>query len=357
MSIAERIHQARGLRGLSLRALAEKVSVSHAAIAKYESGEDTPSSGALLRLATALEVPLDFFFRASTVGEIQPAFRKRKALEGARLHHVEAEIRDSVERYLELEAIRRPQMSPGFMPPQGFPRAVRDMEEVERAADDLRDAWQLGRDPIQDLTEVLEERGIKVVEVAGEDKFDACTFEIAVDGARGRVVALRSAMPADRHRFTLAHELGHLLLEAPELDEERVANRFAGALLAPRERVIEELGTKRSRISPFELHALKHKYGLSMQAWVYRAHDLGVINDSTNRALHAWFRKNHVHRAEPGEELPRERPSRFFRLVLQALEEGQIGRQRASELLNRSLDQTLGDFAKEHPGIEAVLGR
>jgi Zn-dependent peptidase ImmA (M78 family) len=172
-----------------------------------------------------------------------------------------------------------------------------------------------------------------------------------------RVIALKSDLPADRHRFALAHELSHLLNLVEGLDEEKAANRFAGALLAPRERVIEELGERRSRLSPVELHALKHKYGLSMQAWVYRARDLGVISAAAAQQIHAWFRKNRVHREEPGDALPRERPTRFLRLVLQAVEEGQIGRQRASELLNRSLEQTLSDFGVDHPDLEAVLGR
>ncbi|MCZ7652242.1 MAG: ImmA/IrrE family metallo-endopeptidase [Thermoanaerobaculia bacterium] len=356
MSISQRISQARKLRGLSLRAVGERAQLSHEAVRKYEVGADLPSSGVLLRLAAALEVPPAYFFRSATVGEIQPVFRKKKALTQAQLLRVEAEIRDRVERYLELESIRLPEAEPRALP-EDFPVAVGSFDEVESAAERLRDAWQLGRDPIENLTDLLEEQAIKVVAIAGVDGFDACTFEVTHDGLKSVVIAVRADLPGDRHRFNLGHELAHRLLAVgPALDEEKAANRFAGAFLAPRERVLAELGAQRQSLGLVELHLLKHKYGMSMQAWIYRAKDLGVLGEDVAARQFRSFRANGWHRAEPGDALPTEEPGRFRRLILQAVEEQQISRQRASELLAQPFEDFIAAVAREHNGLVAAVG-
>lgn len=357
MSIHQRLEQARKLRGMTLRQLGEAAGVSHEAIRKYENGSDVPSSAVLVRLTQALDISVTSLFRPVTVGEMQPVFRKKKALSGARLARVEAEIRDSVERYLELEAIRLPGAEPAGLPP-GFPRSITSLDEAETAADALRDAWRLGRDPIENLTELLEEKGIKVVLVAGDDGFDACTFNVTHDGHRSSVIALRAGLPGDRQRFNLAHELGHLaLFSGGEVDVEKAANRFAGALLAPQERVREELNAPRVRLNSLELHLLKHKYGLSMQAWIFRARDAGVISERSAALHFASFRKRGWNVQEPWDALAPEEPGRFRRLLLQAVEEDQISRQRASEILNASFDSFLALISGEHEGLAAAVDR
>ena len=356
MSIHQRLEQTRKLRGMSLRELAEAAGVSHEAIRKYESGRDVPSSGVLLRISRALDVPVVSFFRSVTLGEIEPVFRKKKKLSARGLLKVKAEIRDSVERYLEIEAIRMPEAEPSNLPPE-FPRLVSSPDEIEESAELLRDAWKLGRDPIENLTELLEEQGIKVVQVAGADGFDACTFHITHDGSKSPVIALRAGLPGDRQRFNLAHELGHLVLvPGGSVEEEPMAQHFAGAFLAPRERVIAELGASRSHLDLVELHLLKHKYGLSMNAWIYRARTVGVLRPRVAAALFKWFSANGWRRTEPGDALRPEEPGRFRRLILQAVAEEQISRRRASEILSEPFDAFLESISGEHEGLATAVG-
>lgn len=81
---------------------------------------------------------------------------------------------------------------------------------------------------------ILEDRGIKVgvIDLAGGEGFDACTF-FAEDDGRAPVV-VRSNLTGDRQRFSIAHELGHFMIEpGGGLDAERAAHRFAGAFLVP----------------------------------------------------------------------------------------------------------------------------
>ena len=74
-----------------------------------------------------------------------------------------ARIQDWLEKYLEIESILKPDgIYPEFRYPKGFPREVSSMPDVEQAAVDLRRAWDLGMDSIENLTALLEDRGIKM---------------------------------------------------------------------------------------------------------------------------------------------------------------------------------------------------
>ncbi len=352
--VGERIKQARLMRRMSLRAVAGELGLSATAISKYEKGTVTPGSKTLLQLARALDVGVEFFLRPTLVGDIVPAFRKKSCLARKEEAAMLASIRDCLERYLETESITSLQ-TPCFALPRGFPQKLEAIDEVEQAAVDLREAWQLGLDPIENLVQLVEDKGIKVVLVEGESAFDACTFVAGTDGTPP-VIALRKGLPGDRMRFSLAHELGHLLLEITgEEDAERVANRFAGALLVPEEAARFELGEHRRRLDFYELHLLKHKYGLSMQAWIYRAKDLGIISYSLFRSLNQEFRARGWHTKEPGEAHPSEHPMRLEVLVMQALAEGSISEKRAGELLGRPFSEYKQEVSREHEGLTIGL--
>ena len=333
-SIGLRIHQARRRRGLTLRDLsAAGVGVSHTTLGKYERGESTPDSATLIQIARALGYGLDFFLRPVRVGEIRPAYRKGDGLSRKEEGQVIEEVRDWLERYLEAERVWG-EASP-FDEPDGYPYPVASFDDVEEAALRLRDSWDVGLDPIEDLTGHLEDSGVRVGRVPAPDDFDACAFWA---DKTVPVIATNRARPGDRQRYNLAHELGHLVLDVAEdkgsgFTEEKACHRFAGAFLAPRPTLVSDLGErKRKRMSPSELYILKQKYGLSMNALVYRAHDLGVISEAEKRRLFDEFEAVGWRTEEPGEPIETEEPTRFRLLVLQALAEGLIGRRRAEEL-------------------------
>ena len=335
MSIGLRIRQARRRRGFTLRDLSRAgVGVSHTTLGKYEQGKSAPDSATLIRVSKALGYGLDFFLRPVRVGEIQPAYRKGSDLSAREERQLIEEVRDWLERYLEAERV----WGEGhpFDRPEGCPYPVRSFDEVEEAAVRLRQSWQIGLDPIEDLTGHLEDNGVRVGRVLAPDDFDACAFWADADG-NVPVVATNRDRPGDRQRYNLAHELGHLVLDvtedkAPGFTEEKACHRFAGAFLAPRPTLVADLGEKRKRLSPSELYILKQKYGLSMNALVYRAHDLGVIPEAEKKRLFDEFDRAGWRTEEPGEAVEVEEPTRFRLLVLQALAEGLIGRRRAEEL-------------------------
>jgi Zn-dependent peptidase ImmA (M78 family) len=352
--VGERIKHARLMRRMSQRDLASRLNLSATAISKYEQGLVVPNSSSLLQLAHALDVGVEFFVRPRLVQGIAPAFQKSSCLARKEEAALVASIREWLERYLEAESILSLQ-PPRFVRPEGFPRSVSTFEDVERAAVDLRSQWKLGLDPIENLIQLVEDRGIKVHLAEADKAVDAFTFEAQADGILP-VIVLRSGLPGDRMRFSLAHELGHLLLRSTgDLSAERAANRFAGALLVPEEAARFELGEHRRGLGLYELHLLKHKYGLSMQAWIYRAKDLGIISYPLFRDLNKEFRTHGWHKEEPGCPYPAERPARFDLLVLQALAEGRISERRAGELLGKPFQVFRREVSKEHVGLTVGL--
>ena len=330
MTIGQRIKQARKAGNLSMRELAERAQISPMAISKYERDQDTPSSGVLLRLAQSLDASIDFFFRPMTATVTLQAYRKHTVLGTKEQEAIQMRIQEWLERYLETEELFPDEHRAVTLPSYD----VHSLDQVEDAAASLRQAWNLGLDPIENMTQLLEDQGIKVGLVGGFEHFDACTFLADSDP----VIVSKADLPGDRQRFNLAHELGHLVLHlAGDLDSEGASHRFVGAFLVSAEAARFELGVRRSTLDMNELHLLKQKYGLSMQAWIFRARDLEIISPSMARQLFQQFRVSGWHRKEPGEDYPSEKTLRMERLIYRALAEDLISRSKAQELLGKPL--------------------
>ncbi len=171
-------------------------------------------------------------------------------------------------------------------------------------------------------------KGIKIGLIDGEDGFDGCTFRS--NGAP--VIVVRKDIPGDRQRFSIAHELGHILLDVNEELEEKAAHRFAGAFLFPQSMAFMELGEHRTQISLSELDLLKNKYGISMQAILHRAKDLNIIHANYYRIFCKYFSQMGYRKQEPGEPLASEQPVRMQQLLLRLIAEDIITQSKAEEL-------------------------
>jgi len=146
---------------------------------------------------------------------------------------------------------------------------------------------------------------------------------------------VNGAASDDRKRFSLAHELGHLAMECEgvtEKEEEDLAHRFAGAFLVPHAVVIRELGDRRRSLSFHELALLKEKHGLSMQAWIHRARDLGVIDEGHYKSLFRQFSAKGWRKDEPVRLVRSEKPTRLQLMTLRALAEGIVTPEKAEAL-------------------------
>lgn len=341
--IGQRLKIARAASGLSLRDLEAKIDnrVSAQAIGKYERDEDMPSSGVLSVLARALAVSEDYLLSADEMLLEGVEFRKKHLTSKKEEAYVEGQTLHLLERYLAIEEVLGMRTVEWNCPVEA-PYPVKELADVENAARALRTSWSLGIDPIPNLSELLEEQGIKVLSMDLKD-IDGLTANVKRPGKRALpVIVVKDNIWSERKRFTLAHELGHMVLDiASHLDAEKVVNRFAGSFLMPVEALWREVGKHRTVISLGELLHLKKLFGTSLQAISYRCRELGIISESGFKKLFDVFTKAGW-RKEPYEEpgaIPpeKERPHRMERLCFRALAERIISESKAAELLGISV--------------------
>lgn len=347
--LSERIRRARILRGLSLQQVADQLGdITKQALSKYEQGKDTPNSTRLILLAEVFGVEPEYFFREDTVELGEVDFRKHSSLGKRQQEAIKEQVKELLERYLAIEnCFESENLSPSFQQWREC-YAVSSPEEAEQAADDLRDSWDLGSNPISNLTEVLEENGVKVIGIDAHERFDGlCAF---VNGGQEAVIVSNiSGRYGDRQRFNLAHELGHLVMKLPEAlhdtkEEELLCHRFAGAFLFPADQLIGTFGQHRKRILIEEFKFAKLEWAVSMQAILHRLQDLNVISKSYYQSTRKYWNYLGILKKEPVEIDP-EPSYRMKHLVYRALAERVITPSRAAELLNSSVHE-----------IEKILG-
>jgi Zn-dependent peptidase ImmA (M78 family)/DNA-binding XRE family transcriptional regulator len=338
-NFGERFKSARLLSGFSLNGVAEKLSksVTRQAIYRYEKGEIIPDSKTLLELAGIFKVSVDFFFSSVGVeiGEIEYRRLKMPAKEETR---VKEQTKNYLSRYLALEEILG--IESGFVNPlKDFP-VVCGYADVNQAANLLREKWRLGNGAIPNVAGLLEDKHIKVIKLVADGSFDGLqTFANAVIP----VIAFNQKLESQkvRLRFTLLHELGHLLLNFDislgNKEIEKLCHQFAGALLLPDETIYEELGRKRKRLSIQELGNVKKQYGISLQAIVMRASVCGIITDSFKRNFFNEFEQNNWQNNEPIFFEGNEESGRFEQLIYRALSEELISVSKAASFRNMSL--------------------
>lgn len=339
--LSERLNQARQAHGLSLRALAEKVGVSAMMLSKYERAESVPSSDVLLALSDALGVRTEYFFRTSTIDlyRVEHRNKHRWKLPKQAETKVLADVRDQLERWAELDKVIPAPWSVPFSLPKSLPSMVNSLDAVEDIAMAVREHWNLGFNPITDLIDVLETRGIKVFTT----RFDDSRFEgMSARSGDHHVVVVGRQWPGDRQRFTLAHELGHLVLDerlVDGVDKEKAADRFAGAFLVPEPSVKEALGERRRSLEMYELYLLKQEFGLSIGGWSYRALNVGVISKTTHKEFWRHLVHEGWNKTEPGDPCPSEKPRLFEQTVYRALGEDLISESKAAALLSISVNR------------------
>ena len=193
------------------------------------------------------------------------------------------------------------------LPPVKIPSAVYDGSRsmsIAAAAVRLRAAMGLEPDePLDDLMYESERLGAPVIvrrRVPGEweNEFAATPgrardekhlgYSSWVGRHRDRpLLVLRETESWERTRFTVAHELAHLVLHnhafcAVGSREEQEASRFATELLAPADAVASELPRVMSLLN---LRPLKDKWGLSLGSLIMHLRDSGLIDAARAKML------------------------------------------------------------------------
>ncbi len=338
--IGQRLRTLRLAHRMSLEALAAEIGgiVTKQALSKYEQDKAQPSSLVLNKLAGALGVKTAYLWSEPSISVKFIAYRKGAGLLKREQEAVEGLVTQALEDRVYLQELT--------MKADGSKFRVRSLpsttpEDAEGAAETLRSKWNLGLAPIASVTDVLEDNFVHVLEIEASEKFDGnAAVAYSVDGQQvvAAAIVTRSGIPGERQRLNLAHELGHLVLNVPnDADEEKIAFRFAGAFLAPAETVLRDVGSQRSFIGFDELLILKQRFGMSVQALLYRLHDLGIVNDFLYRQRCIAINGAGWRKKEPC-ELPREQPKWLCQNIFRALGEGLLTAGQAERMLGEPVE-------------------
>lgn len=324
--IGQRLRLYRLLRKLSLDDLVDKMNgqISKMTLSKYEREIINPSEQNILLLAAALGASVNELTMPSRFSFKLLSFRKRSSLSKKSQEEIKASLMSSTEKILSLIDRSDPEYFTSVKPLPKF--RVSSMIDAEDASNILREEWRLGIQPITNLTNVLEANNLLVIFECHDPKFDGFSAEVQVIDQEGPfgVIFCQKDTPGDRQRFSMAHELGHILLDvADNIKEEKAVNRFAGAFLLPRELMTKRVGSKRNLITYRELLKLKQETGVSIQAIIYRLRDLEIISQAH---FEEWFQYLSFSGLRKQEEiqLPSETSTQLEDLALRALAEGFI---------------------------------
>lgn len=293
----EMLTVAREYNGLSQTALARKTPFTQSVISRFESGDLPMNESAVTAFSAALGFPPEFFEGTARAYGLGPSFlfhRKRQSLGVGTLRQVEAAV--NVTRLGIARLLR------GVEPEHEYaftPREVGVDGSPEQIARLVRAEWDLPTGPISNLTAAIERAGAIVVRYRFPPKIDGLSLWPADTPP---LIFLNMSSTGDRDRWTLAHELAHLIMHRRvhrSIEDE--ADRFASELLLPEKEIRREL-------SPMTLPraaALKLKWKVSMAALIRRTRDLGLLTANQYEYLWKQMGYNGWRTREPN-EIPRE---------------------------------------------------
>lgn len=340
---ADRFKSARLLNGLSLQDLSNQLEnrITRQALHRYEKGDVVPDSDMINLLSTILNVRPDYFFRDTKVEIGKIEYRKLKNLPAKEESRIIEQTREYLSRYLELEEILGLQNN--FVNHLAYLKNITTYEQVNEAANTLRAKWELGKDPIFNIVELLEDKFIKVVKIDADLAFDGLQTWVN-DSIPIVAYNSRNLDKHDRIRFTLLHELAHLLLgnsfgDITENQKETLCHQFAGSMLLPDIAIKAELGENRNRLLIPELGNIKKQYGISLQAIVMRAKSCGIINENYTKQFFFMIKQMGWKIIEPIQYEGVEESNRFDQLIYRGLAEEQISMSKAASLKNQKLSE------------------
>ncbi|MDO4727735.1 MAG: XRE family transcriptional regulator [Bacteroidota bacterium] len=265
---------AREYRGMSQTELAKSVKgLSQSNLSKYEKGLGGLSDEVLQNIFKVLNFPASFFEKKMGTTLETANYRKKSSIPKSLIKNFETlcimlgyivdELSDSVD--FPDFTLKTIDIEDGYTP-------------TEIAIFTRKNFRILADEPIHDIFRLIENKGVVIYEINTDEKFDG----ISMYSKKGTpIIVINKRMSNDRKRFTLAHELGHLIMHCSSefpvpkyRDKEQEANEFASEFLMPTKAIRSSLEGLMYR----DLHSLKKYWLTSKSSIVRRAYDLNAIN-------------------------------------------------------------------------------
>jgi len=338
---------AREVRGLTQSEIAKMIGVQQPTISLIESGQLDASDEIIERLSAGLDFPKDYFFDSLDFRHLPVSFaRKRNSVTQKVARKLRARM-NLVRRRIEIlsRAVDFPEVD--------VPSINLDARKIEPEwpAAEVRAAWNVPPGPIDNVARLLEGHGILIAPMDFEtDKVDGFSI-YERNSTLPPIIFIRPSMPGDRSRYTLAHELAHIVLHATlpmspdRQDIEEDADRFAAEFLMPKHDVVGHI----VRGMPYSSFvALKPYWKVSVASLIMRAKTLGKITDFQYRRLFTQLGGRRLSEPYP---LPPEDPL----LIRQTIELHTRSLGHSEETLSRMLKCSRKDLVNDFP-VRAVGG-
>ncbi len=330
--IGNNLKRIRLLKNLSLKEAGNLLGMSSTAFNKYEKGVLNADSTKLIQFSNAYNVsPFEFLKKEYEKKINLTSFRKRKRLTGQNLELLKDEIDRKINEYfevLELNSLEKVQV-------QLKKYSCFSLEDAEISADEFRKDNHLSlKQPIFDLMNTLENLGIVIIEIDNiNNKFNDFDGANEIIDGIPFIILLNNISDGARQRFTIAHELGHMVLDIKEnqMNEEKACDRFASSLLMPSLAVINEFGKSRSSLNFYEFNAFKNEYKVSYSSIIYRLRDLNIISEYLYKKWMIIINKTIG--KEDKKPIPTENSFQYKKLVHKLKSENIISISKACELL------------------------
>ena len=317
-------------KNMTKRALAEACDVTPMAITNYESGKRRPEMEIINKMAEALDVRVVDFLssRNDNLKFRHGEFRKKTVLSKGEQEYVCESVEEYFNRFFT---------AVGFFGGNPLPEPPKHSrliisKDFESDAAKLRNRLDLPNSgPVEDIVSLLENKGYLILFLDIDND--------AFSGINGFVngypyIAVRNSMNVMRKRSTIVHELAHLLFDwnDVDLDEEKYATAIAGAFLIPEVDLFRELGQRRSHMTK-DMTLVCKEYGISTYLLAKRASQVGILTEGAEKDFYIKANKVHWRTEEPEWNIKNEETTLFKQLVLRAVNEENLGIQRAAELL------------------------
>lgn len=328
---------AREARGLTQSELAAMIGTSQANLNRWESGGITINSDAYEAVVKALGFPDSFYAMEAEI--LPPAFYRKR-------DKVDKRTIDKIEANINIFRVHLNQLLKGGIKSDIPIFSIKTEPTPQDIAKLLRKRWKIAKGPLENMAELIEAKGIPVFSFDFEtDRVDG---RMALTQDKHPVIFINSKLLGDRQRFTLAHELGQMLLYmycTPSFGIDELshnANLFAAEFLMPEKEIREDFA---GDITLQLLYDLKRKWKVSLQSLLYRADDLGFLSYNQKRYLLTQFNALQIRRREPPElDVSKEHP----RLVRELLTKFKTKQKMSIKQLAAHLHLTEAEFTLQY---------
>jgi Zn-dependent peptidase ImmA (M78 family)/transcriptional regulator with XRE-family HTH domain len=310
----ERLKEIRIVRKMKLTQLATKLGLTKQAVSKYELGKSMPSPEIINKMLNILNISRNYLTKDSI--DLNRAcsplfFRTASTTTETDRYYANIICKWSYEILLGMNIFEN-------IHDVNFPYFNKELTIPKKAAY-LRHFWNLGNIPIDNITSVLEANGIFVF-IVNSSELHTDAYSKIINGIP--IIILNEYKgTAVRWRFSLCHELGHLVLHKNlsttefELNAERIekeASLFASCFLMPEENFRNSVITTRLE----DFLELKKIWKVSIAAMLYNCEYIGIIDNNEYIALQKQLSKKGWRKNEPfDDEFEFEKPKYFHHQV------------------------------------------